>query len=335
MKTNSGSHGPPLIRVGHLMALSGFLYREGVPFERHIRQSGLPVLCEDPNCFVPNFRVWSCWGSMAQAEDPLLGWRVGKYVGDRRINRALLTKMEAAPTLYQALRLLFVMLRSEVTDLKMGLHELVNDVLVFMCYPGLTQSVGYHDAQAYQISVMLDLIRHFLGREWMPEEIGIERRDLLPGLTDYFPGTRILTQRAYGYIRVPRNLLYRKECSAPFERRVKDGLNIPDKPDFLGTLRALLTTYLAEGYPSAKLAASLMDVSERTLARRLEARDLTYGMLVDEVRFNLAKERLKEPGAKVGEVASSIGFSDQGNFNRMFRRLAGVSPKEYRQQAQS
>ena len=317
------------------MAFCGFLHREGISFERHVRHAGLPLLCEDSDKFVPNFRVWSCWDSMAQAEDPLLAWRVGKDVGDRRINHTLLAKMEAAPTLYQALHLLFVMLRSEATDLKMGLHELVDDVLVFMCYPGFRENVGYHEAQAYQISVMLDLIRHFSGREWMPDEIGIERRDLLPGLADYFPETRILTQRAYGYIRVPRRLLYRKECGASGEYRLKDGLNIADKPGFLETLRALLTTYVAEGYPSAQLAASLMDVSERTLARRLASCGLTYGMLVDEVRFNLAKERLKEPGAKIGEVASSIGFSDQGNFNRLFRRLAGVSPKEYRQRSQS
>ncbi len=335
MRTHSEKYRMPLIRLGHLMAFSRFLYKEGVPFEGHVRRAGLPLLCEDSNCFVPNARVWACFDRMAQVVDPLLGWRVGRYVGDRNLNHTLLARLETAPTLYQALHLLFVLLKAEATDLKMGLHDLheeADDVLVFVCYSGLREASGYHEAQAYQIGVILDLIRHFVGRSWIPEEIGIERRDLPPGLADYFPETLILTQRAYGYIRVPRRLLYRKKCNATNEHPVKDPLNIADKPDFVGMLRALMTTYLSEGYPSSQLAASLMDISERTLARRLAEHGLTYGKLVDEVRFDLAKERLRAPGAKIGEVARSVGFSDQGNFNRMFRRLTGVSPKDYRSQ---
>jgi methylphosphotriester-DNA--protein-cysteine methyltransferase len=50
-------------------------------------------------------------------------------------------------------------------------------------------------------------------------------------------------------------------------------------------------------------------------------------------RVNLAipaKEQLEDPAIKLAEVANSIGFRDQGNFNRMFRRLSGMSPNEYR-----
>ena len=76
-----------------------------------------------------------------------------------------------------------------------------------------------------------------------------------------------------------------------------------------------------------------MDVSERTLARRLAACGLTYGALIDEVRFEEAKRQLREPTARIGDVAIAVGFTDQGNFTRMFRRVGGLTPREYRSAA--
>jgi AraC-like DNA-binding protein len=73
-----------------------------------------------------------------------------------------------------------------------------------------------------------------------------------------------------------------------------------------------------------------MNVSERTLSRRLADCGLTYGTLIDEVRFAEAKKLLLEPGLPVEDVALSVGFSDQSNFTRMFRRIGGLTPTEYR-----
>jgi AraC-like DNA-binding protein len=315
---------PPLIRMGHLMAFTEFLSLQRVSFERYLHRSGLPLLCQESDCLVPHSRVWAFFDDMAAAESPILGWLVGKHVGGRNLNPELLARMEAASTLYQALQLLFARLRTETTDIQMGLHELVDDVLVFMCYPGRREDPGYHQAQAYQIGVILDVIRHFVGHSWSPPVIGIESGDYPTGLQEHFPKTRILIQRKFGYIQVPCQLLHHNA------RPTSGILNITDRPDFIDALQALLKSYLPDGYLPAKRAAQLIEVSERTLARRLEAHGLTYGMLVDDIRFNLATERLKEPGITPLEVANSIGISDQSNFNRMFRRMSGMTPMQFR-----
>lgn len=100
--------------------------------------------------------------------------------------------------------------------------------------------------------------------------------------------------------------------------------------DVIDKLRELLKSYLPDGYPTARFVAEVMDVSERTLARRLSARGLTYGKLVDQVRFEVAKKLLQNPDVRIGEVARYVGFNGQGNFTRMFRRVGGLSPKEFR-----
>ena len=69
---------------------------------------------------------------------------------------------------------------------------------------------------------------------------------------------------------------------------------------------------------------------ERTLFRRLANEGITYQRLADEVRFDLAKEMLREQDVTLGEIAVHLGFSDAGNFSRTFRRIGGLSPRQYR-----
>ncbi|GAH05583.1 unnamed protein product, partial [marine sediment metagenome] len=100
-------------------------------------------------------------------------------------------------------------------------------------------------------------------------------------------------------------------------------------------LRAVLRAYLCEGYPSERFAAKLMNTSERTLTRRLAAHGLTYGALMDDLRFGKAKENLQNPDMRIVDVARSVGFNDQGDFTRMFRRIGGLTPRGYRTATQS
>ena len=105
--------------------------------------------------------------------------------------------------------------------------------------------------------------------------------------------------------------------------------------NYADTLRFLLKTYLAEGYPSASMAASLMDTSVRTMARRLSECGVSYQAVVDEVRFDAARELLRDPDQSIGSISRSVGFDDPAHFTRMFRRIAGLSPRQLRYQTNS
>ena len=166
--TSQKSAGPPLLRMGHPMAFTAFLRHVGAPVERYLRSQKLPVLCNDPNMFVPLARAWSFFSTTAQHEDPMLGWLVGAHAGDHNLNLGLLRKLEIAPTLFQAMQRLVQMARSEASHIQLGIHERRTDVLFYTHYSGMREVPGYRTAQAYQIGVMLGLIRHFLGQHWAP-----------------------------------------------------------------------------------------------------------------------------------------------------------------------
>jgi AraC family transcriptional regulator len=47
-------------------------------------------------------------------------------------------------------------------------------------------------------------------------------------------------------------------------------------------------------------------------------------------RIELAREQLRQSDASVAEVALQCGFSQQSHFSEAFRRIVGVSPRDYR-----
>jgi two-component system, response regulator YesN len=52
--------------------------------------------------------------------------------------------------------------------------------------------------------------------------------------------------------------------------------------------------------------------------------------IINSIRVDNAKKLLKNPSLKIYEVSERVGFSDIAYFSRTFKKLAGVSPNEYR-----
>jgi len=321
---------PPIIRLAHPLAFAAFLRHIGAPVDRHLERQGLPVFCDNPDEFVPLRKAWAFFDSTAQSEDPMLGWHVGRFIGDHNLNRDFLRKLESAPTLYQALKRLVRMISAEASHLQLGIHERRRDVLLYTHYSAVKDLPGYASSQAYQLEVYLDLIRHFVGRDWVPNEVGIEYPVVPRVAEQHFGGCRFLTHQRVGYLAVPRSCLPMAARSPHQEDQGEEPLILAKDFDYVDILKALLRAYLAEGYPSARQVASLMDTSERTLARRLSARGLSYRVVVDAVRFDAAKELLLNTDARISDVSRAVGFDDPAHFSRMFRRIGGLSPRQFR-----
>lgn len=57
---------------------------------------------------------------------------------------------------------------------------------------------------------------------------------------------------------------------------------------------------------------------------------VSFTELLSRRRVEQAKQLLANPNARVSEVAYEVGFQSLTHFNRIFRKLAGQSPSEYR-----
>lgn len=86
-------------------------------------------------------------------------------------------------------------------------------------------------------------------------------------------------------------------------------------------------------FPGIETAARRLNVSERTLRRRLSEEGVSYRGIVDDVRSYLAREYLRETPLCVADVASLLGFDDVANFRRAFRKWNGCAPQDFRSRA--
>lgn len=109
-------------------------------------------------------------------------------------------------------------------------------------------------------------------------------------------------------------------------------LKIKPPVEHIGTLKLAMRDYLRDGAPSLELAADIAGLSARTLQRHLAEDDLNYRELLTELRYETAIDLMPNTDNSIIDIASLPGYSDPTHFARTFRRMAGVSPREYQRQ---
>ncbi|MFN2287074.1 MAG: AraC family transcriptional regulator ligand-binding domain-containing protein [Chromatocurvus sp.] len=116
--------------------------------------------------------------------------------------------------------------------------------------------------------------------------------------------------------------LYEDECA-----RLLSDLEATDSmaEQVLSLLRKL------EGqYPQMPQVAGMLNISPRTLRRRLDAENAAFQPLLDSVRAEHATRYLKNTRLPLASIAYMIGFSDPSNFRRAYRKWTGHTPAEVR-----
>jgi AraC-like DNA-binding protein len=107
----------------------------------------------------------------------------------------------------------------------------------------------------------------------------------------------------------------------------------PSSYDIIDSLKLMLPSYLDERIPSLNEVAEMTDISTRSFQRKLSYAGFTYSDLLDTVRFEIARKLLHDTDSKIIEIAFSSGYTDPAHFTRAFRRLSGVTPRQFREQS--
>jgi AraC-like DNA-binding protein len=94
-------------------------------------------------------------------------------------------------------------------------------------------------------------------------------------------------------------------------------------------LRALLQGAQPE-WPALTDCARSLHMSPATLQRHLAREGLSFQSLKDELRRDLAIQRLNTSRVSIGALAAELGFADSASFQRAFKKWTGGAPGSYR-----
>lgn len=107
----------------------------------------------------------------------------------------------------------------------------------------------------------------------------------------------------------------------------------PKSDDLVDKLRHAIRDALKQGEPNIERLATRLNMSGRTLQRRLSDLKTSFQEVLDLVRFDLARQYLKDARLDLSQVAYLLGYSELRAFDRAFRRWADdVSPGAWRSQ---
>ena len=96
--------------------------------------------------------------------------------------------------------------------------------------------------------------------------------------------------------------------------------------------------WLRRNYAVASPVTELVERSglpERTFKRRfVRATGMSPIAYVQHVRVEEAKRRLERTSQPVDDISYAVGYEDPASFRRLFRRVTGVPPGQYRRKLQ-
>ncbi|NVK57457.1 MAG: AraC family transcriptional regulator [Alteromonadaceae bacterium] len=119
--------------------------------------------------------------------------------------------------------------------------------------------------------------------------------------------------------------LFMKRCPREIFQRYEADYSLSTE------LQRLLWKNLKGGVPSIDSAAAMMNMTKRTMMRKLKSEGTSYQQLKDQVRLDKAVTLLTKYNLPINQISESVGFSEPAVFTRAFLNWTGVCPSQYRE----
>jgi AraC-like DNA-binding protein len=115
------------------------------------------------------------------------------------------------------------------------------------------------------------------------------------------------------------------------DRVIEQYIETLDPSKVATKVRQLLVELLPSGQIDQDAVCSRLNRSRSSLLRQLQQEGLSYRDVLDGTRQSLAEDYLKRKQHSHAEIAFMLGFSDQSNFARAFKRWTSLSPGQFQE----
>jgi AraC-like DNA-binding protein len=318
------------------------LDERGIDGHRIVREVGLdPRRMQDPNARYPFSAMTRLWLSATEiSADPCFGLEVGNRFHPTSLHAigfAWLASDSLLDAMQRLARFFRVATTASAAEVTLG-----NDGYVLRLRPADNAGVTAPAAPAAQdatAAAIVQMCRLSIGRRFRPSRIELPHDRPSPAcvkkLVEQLRAPVIFDTSDFGLV-IDRHLAEKRlpsgnaELAHANEKVLIDYLAHLDRNAIGERVKARLVDALPAGAVSEADMANSLNMSVRSLQRRLSEDQTSYKGVLDDTRRDLALTYLGNSRLSINEVTYLLGFSDPSNFTRAFKRWSGQTPSQYR-----
>ena len=184
------------------------------------------------------------------------------------------------------------------------------------------------------LGVYLRVLRFLLGADYAPLSVHLPHEPLAARKDyDQFFGCRtFFAQPASGFTIRTADLTRPLKQDPLAHQAVVQYLNTltAHESTMTESVRAVVRHLLPTGAASLEVIARQFQLHPKALQRRLAAEGTTFAALTDQIRQATAERYLRDTDITLQHLARELGYAEQSELSRSFRRWSGGAPTAYR-----
>lgn len=323
--------------VTHLLSPADILWKSleeyGFDAESIFLKEGITrEIILKPGTRIPHAKAVTLWNRVAELiEDPCFGLRAAKFWHPSHFN-ALGYAWLASSTLREAFYRASRYARIVGCDRENRIEERSEELIVIF-----SDSLMFPPLMDLSVSIFLSACRVNYGTELNPIGVnfihprphcGNEYEAYFKAPVEFDARTdSIIFSKAVADKDLPTGNKYLAEINDQYIIRYLDNMNINGLVD---RIKSVIIDILPSGKISDEIVAYKLNLSIRTLQRKLHANNTNFRSVLDEVRHDLAKFYIHESDISLMEIAFVLGYSEYTSFSRAYKRWTGIPPGEDR-----
>ena len=294
-----------------------------------------PRLIEDPNARFKYTKIDQLWlDAVSLTNDPCFGLRAAKYWHPSQMG-ALGYAWLASSSMHTALNR-FARYMSILTEgATLDILETTDDLTVQLNYKSISMQQPTRTDSF--MAMLLAMCRANCGEEFRPASISLTHAK--PADSSEF---NTLFECPVYFESVENRFTLSKKLadkhlisSNPRLAQLNDQIIIEtlaklDKTHVVEQVKVEILNQLPSGKVTDLSIAEALYMTRRSFQRKLQKEGVTFKLLLNELRSELATNYIQDSNFSLLEVAFMLGFGEYSSFSRAFKRWTGLSPSAFR-----
>jgi len=124
---------------------------------------------------------------------------------------------------------------------------------------------------------------------------------------------------------------YNQELNLVFKKLLNEELQkYQTGESFTEKLRQVILKNYQSAFPQLEELSFYMNITPRTLQRKLQDENSSFRLLSDSIKQELALNLLLNESLSIAGIAYKLGYSEPGSFRKAFKAWTGKNPLEYK-----